>query len=360
MTTHWTVHRTTHPRFPFRVAVEREGRTVLAVRASAAWPGPGQQVFCLREDGSEPDEPMTLVERVPVISCTQLGRKLAVVLDRPLRKRCEFLFIAKPYRDRPGSYEQVFFRTEAGIRSHRSRSRLEVRSSGDSELQLVIDSGERYAWRFPGAAVTTRKLPAGDYALLDGERIAAVVERKSFDNLLGDLGAIQALHHALAHLGQYAWSALVVEAQYADFIDEKRLEGRWPAPFVARALAELTVMHPKLPIVFAGNRKLANQWTHRFFLACAAHRAAPPPAIVREAPQGELSLDDAGSVDERVRLAVMRPGRGRFALRDIGAEVDGTSMVAVRRVVKELEREGKVRCLGRGRGARWEVVGGGE
>jgi hypothetical protein len=147
----------------------------------------------------------------------------------------------------------------------------------------VIDSGERYAWRFPGAAVTTRKLPAGDYALLDGERIAAVVERKSFDNLLGDLGAIQALHHALAHLGQYAWSALVVEAQYADFIDEKRLEGRWPAAFVARALAELTVMHPRLPIVFAGNRKLANQWTHRFFVACAAHRASPQLTFVREA-----------------------------------------------------------------------------
>lgn len=200
MTTTWTVHRTGHPRFPFRVAVEREGRTVLAVRAAAAWPGPGQQVFCLREDGSDPDEPMTLVERVPVVRCTRLGRKLAVVLDRPTRRRCEFLFVAKPYRDRPGTYEQVFFRTEAGIRSHRSRSRLEVRG-GDGELQLVIDSSERDAWRFPGAAVTTRKLPAGDYALLDGERIAAVVERKSFDNLLGDLGAIQALHHALAHLG---------------------------------------------------------------------------------------------------------------------------------------------------------------
>lgn len=322
MTTTWTVHRTGHPRFPFRVAVEREGRTVLAVRAAAAWPGPGQQVFCLREDGSDPDEPMTLVECVPVVRCTRLGRKLAVVLDRPTRRRCEFLFVAKPYRDRPGTYEQVFFRTEAGIRSHRSRSRLEVRG-GDGELQLVIDSSERHAWRFPGAAVTTRKLPAGDYALLDGERIAAVVERKSFDNLLGDLGAIQALHHALAHLGQYAWSALVVEAQYAVFLDETRLAGRWSAAFVARALAELAALHPRLPIVFAGNRKLANQWTHRFFAACAAHRASPQRLPVRRAPQGELPFGEARSLDERVRLAVMQPGRSRFALAEVVAEVEG-------------------------------------
>lgn len=355
MATVWTVHRTSNTRFPFRVALERDGRTVLAVRATSPWPGPGQQVFCLREDGSDPDDSMELVERVPVLNHTQLGRKLAIVLDRPLRKRCEFLFIAKAYRDKPGTYEQVFFRTEAGIRSHRSRSRLEVRPS-DAELRVVIDSGEKYAWRFPEATVSTRKLPAGDYALMDGERIAAVVERKSFDNLLADLGAIQALHHALAHLGRYAHSALVVEAQYADFIDDKRLEGRWPASFVARALAEIAVVHPRLPVIFAGNRKLANQWTHRFFLACAAHREAPQLELVREAPAGGDAWTPMVSLNERVRSLVMQDGRGPFALKAIAAEVEGATDVAVRRVLRELEREGKVRCLGRGRGARWEVV----
>ena len=356
MPTTWTVHRTANERFPFRVCLERDGRLVFAVRAASAWPGPGQQVFCLREDGSDADEPMALVERVPVLHYTQLGRKLAIVLDRPLRKRCEFLFIAKPYRNKPGTYEQVFFRTESGIRSHRSRSRLEVRPN-DAELYVVIDSGEKYAWRFPGAQVTTRKLPAGDYALMDGERVAAVVERKSFDNLVSDLGAVQALHHALADLARYDRSAMVVEAHYADFMDDKRLAGRWPASYVARALAEVAVLHPRLPIVFCGNRKLANQWTHRFFVACATHRAAPQLEFVREtAPEG-ARWERAVSQDEQVRAAVMLEGRGAFALKAVAAELDGVSEGRVRRVVKELEREGKVRCLGRGRGARWQVVG---
>lgn len=311
----------------------------------------------MREDGSDVEEPLELVERVPVLSHVQLGRKLAIVLDRPLRKRCEFLFIAKSYRDKPGTYEQVFFRTEAGIRSHRSRSRLEVRPN-EEELHVVIDSGEKYAWRFPGATVTTRKLPAGDYALMDGERIAAVVERKSFDNLLGDLGAVQALHHALAHLGRYARSALVVEAQYADFLDDKRLAGRWPAGFTSRALAEIAVVHPRLPIVFAGNRKLANQWTHRFFLACAAHRDTPQLELVRETPADASAWTPVMSRDEQVRSAVMRDGRELFALKAITAEVEGATDVGVRRVLKEMEREGKVRCLGRGRGSRWERVRG--
>lgn len=45
----WNVGRTAYRRFPFRVTIERDGRTVLAVRAQSPWPGPGQQIFCLRE-----------------------------------------------------------------------------------------------------------------------------------------------------------------------------------------------------------------------------------------------------------------------------------------------------------------------
>jgi len=121
--------------------------------------------------------------------------------NRPQRKRCEFLAIEKPRRDGSGTYEQVFFRTESGIRAHRSRSRVELRTA-PTELSVVIDSAERYPWAFPGASVTKRKLPVGDYGLMIDERLTAIVERKSFDNLLGDIGALQALHHQLADLAR--------------------------------------------------------------------------------------------------------------------------------------------------------------
>jgi hypothetical protein len=126
VTATWILERTASPRFPFRLSIEQNGRLILAVRAQARWPGPGQQIFCLRERELDPAEPFEPIERVPVAHLTRLGRKLTVVLDRPTRKRCELLVVRKPRRDGTGTYEQVFFRTESGIRAHRSRTHLEL------------------------------------------------------------------------------------------------------------------------------------------------------------------------------------------------------------------------------------------
>jgi len=105
--------------------------------------------------------------------------------------------------------EQVFFRTESGIRAHRSRARVELLPATRTPT-IAVDSTERYPWRFPGASVVRRKLAVGDYALLAGGREIAVVERKSFDNLLVDVGSIQALHHQLEVLSRLP-SAAVME-----------------------------------------------------------------------------------------------------------------------------------------------------
>lgn len=352
----WTVERTANRRFPFRIAIEQDGRLLAAFRAQASWPGPGQQIFCLRErelDGVELLEP---VERVPVAHVARVGRKLAVVLDRPQRKRCEFLVVEKERKDGKGSYEQIFFRTETGIRAHRSRTRLEIREPAQA-LQVVIDSGERYPWRFPYATTTRRKLAAGDYALLDDERVVAVVERKSFDNLLSDVGALQALHQQLADLASYGTAALVIEAQYGDFLDPARVKGRWPVDRLSRVLAEVTALHPDLPVIYAGNRKLANLWTERFFTAVAAGR---------EAPASQLHLDvvtryDGGprapGLDERIREAALRGLQSPFAMADLTRRFPEALPARVRRVVQQLRSEGRLRRVGAGRGARWERVG---
>ena len=299
----WTVERTRHPRFPFRVAVEQDGRLLFAVRAQSAWPGPGQQIFCLRERDQDPDELLDPLERVPVAHLSRVGRKLALVLDRPMRKRCEFLTVVKPRKDGSGTVEQIFFRTESGIRAHRSRSKVEL--AAPETLSIAIDSAERYPWRFPGASVTRRRLPVGDYALEVGARVVAVVERKSYDNLLADLGAVQALHQVLADLAGHESAALVIEAQYGDFLDERRLAGRWPASFLARVLAELTALHPRLPIVFAGSRKLANLWTERFFAACAGRQDSPQLELVREALGRYEAEPRPAGLDAEIREAVM-------------------------------------------------------
>jgi hypothetical protein len=153
----WIVERTASRRFPYRVTIEQAGRLVLAVRTQERWPGPGAQIFCLRETELDPAEPLEEVERAAVASLTRVGRKLTVTLDRGSRKRCEFLSVRKPRKDGSGEYEQIFFRTETGIRAHRSRGRIELGATDTGPVRVVIDSGERYPWKFPGASVERRR-----------------------------------------------------------------------------------------------------------------------------------------------------------------------------------------------------------
>lgn len=351
MTALWIVERTGSRRFPFRVSIEQGGRLVVAFRVQTRWPGPGQQVFCLRERELDGAEALEEVERVPVAHLGRVGRKLTVTLDRPTRKRCEFLVIRKERRDGSGAYEQVFFRTQSAIRAHRSRTRVEL-GARDVPLTVVVDSAERYPWRFPGAVVRRRPLAAGDYALLEGERVTAVVERKSFDNLLTDVGAIQALHQQLADLASHDRAALVIEAQYGDFLDPARVRGRWPPAHLARVLGEIAALHPRLPIVFAGNRKLANLWAQRFFRAVAAGAEAPPLELpLAVAARYDESPREPG-IDARIREAALHELPSPFRAARLDERFPGVPGTRVRRVLAQLEREGRIARTGPGRRGR--------
>jgi hypothetical protein len=67
----------------------------------------------------------------------------SLVLDRPRRKRCDFLFLTRPYKNRPGvSYEQIFWQTQQSMRQRRPSANLATsRQSG--ELSIRIASDER-------------------------------------------------------------------------------------------------------------------------------------------------------------------------------------------------------------------------
>lgn len=344
--TTWLVQRTTSTRFPFRVVIIRNGKTLLAVRAQSSWPGPGQQIFCIREDQLDAGEHLETIESVPVRSYTQLGRKLAIVLDRPTRKRCEFLKVAKAYKDREGSYDQIFFRTESGIRAHRSRSHLELKASG--ELTIAVDSSERYGWKFPNAVVLRRRLPAGDYALMEDGHTVAIIERKTFDGLLSDVGSIQGLHHQLADVARCERAIVVVEAQYADFLDDRRLSDKWPASYVARALAEVAAMHPTLPVIFAGNRKLANRYALQYFEACSSRGRSPQLSLVSE-PDPSYN---ASPIEDIIRDSALA-WDGAFAAKELADRFPAVPPARVRRVLAALEAEGMICRSGKGRGVRW-------
>jgi hypothetical protein len=263
----WILERCVSDRFPYRLQILRGDKLWLVLRTQDRWPAAGRHIFCLREDEPpSPDEVLQELERVNIIAFNERGRRISVVLDRKRYKRCDFLFLKKSYKGQPGeSYEQIFWLTQRSIEQHRPAFKL-ISRQGKTELIVRIHSNEKYPWRFPGVVIQRGAISAGDYALMDGDEMLAVVERKTLDNLLADFGTMPVLHQRLAELEAQDNHALVIEAPYADFLNPKKVH-HYNTGFCAKAIAELYALHPHLRMVFCANRKIANEWTRHFFEA---------------------------------------------------------------------------------------------
>ncbi|MDP2949339.1 MAG: hypothetical protein Q8P22_07360 [Chloroflexota bacterium] len=263
----WILERCASERFPYRLQVLKGEEQWLTLRIQDRWPAANRNIFCLREkEPPEPGEVLEEVERIPVVALQRRGRRLSVVLDRKRYKRCDFLFLSKRYKGRPSEeYEQIFWQTQQSMRQRRPGARL-VTARSSRNFTVRVASEERYPWRFPGSTIARGRLPIGDYALIDGETIIAVVERKTFENLLADFGVMPLLHQRLLELAAYEHHALGVEAPYEDFLTTRKVHHYTPA-FCAAAIAELYAAHPGLRIVFCANRKTANEWALNYFAA---------------------------------------------------------------------------------------------
>jgi hypothetical protein len=264
----WILERCASSRFPYRVQLlGHDGRPVLVLRAQDRWPAANRNIFCLNESEAPPeDEVLEEIERVPVTAVQRRGPRISVVLDRARYKRCDFLFLTRAYKTRPGeTYQQVYWQTQTSMAQRRPRvAPVALRSRGAYTVRIASD--ERYPWLFPESTVERARLPAGDYALVDGDTVVAVVERKTLANLLHDLGVLPVLHQRLLELATYTYNALVIEAPYEDFLNPVRAQP-YSASFCTAALGELYAAHPGLRIVFLSNRKTANLWTRSFFAA---------------------------------------------------------------------------------------------
>ena len=142
-----------------------------------------------------------------------------------------------------------------------------ARAAGQ-QLEIVVDVHERYPWTFGHQQATTRraKLAAGDYAVVDGERVVAAVERKSLADLVATMTAGK-LRYLLAELATLPAAAVVVEDRYSAVFKLDRVR---PA-VIAEGLGEAAARFGSVPIVFAETRPLAQEWTYRFLGAALAH-----------------------------------------------------------------------------------------
>ena len=155
-----------------------------------------------------------------------------------------------------------------------------ARASGVESLEIIVDSHERYAWKFSHQQATTvrRALHAGDYAVEHDGRILAGVERKSLADLVATITGGK-LWYLLAGLASLERAAVVVEDRYSKLFKLDRVR---PA-VIADTLGEAAVRYPSVPIVFCETRSLAQEWTYRFLGAAVAEhrRTAAPPAPTR-------------------------------------------------------------------------------
>jgi len=245
-----------------------EAGIVLKVRET--WPRTAK-VYC-HPSNDWPDQP-EIVERVPVRSCVRRGAAIDLVLDRGRENRSQLVFT------RARGREVIFWQSARTSKQARPNVSVPTRRASGQVLEILVDSHERYPWRFTTQQATTRRqaLPAGDYAVeLDG-RIVAAVERKSLADLVSTMTTGK-LRYLLAALADLPHAALVVEDRYSAVFKLARVR---PA-VVAEGLAEAQVRFPSVPIVFAETRPLAQEWAYRFLGAALVqqgdHLAAEPLA----------------------------------------------------------------------------------
>lgn len=180
--------------------------------------------------------------------------------------------------------------------------------------------------------------------------------------MLHDLYNIRILHHKLTELAAYPNPSLVVEAQYADFSDPKRIGEGASAGHLLWLLGELSALHPGLQITFAGNRKFAEAWTLRFFTAVQkasrersgsaslSESAERPPEYVEAPVNPELELRD------RILNDFGKRPDG-FRMKDIREPFPELKDTALRRLLRRLQEEGLLARLGKGSETRYMLRG---
>ncbi len=246
-------------RLPYLVWLPIEGGKVL--KARDVWPR-SSRVFC-SEEGVPWDESAGIVDEASVLVCRRRGAAVDLVLDRPRLARSQFVFTT--VRGRPA----VWWQTQRTVQAANPGARVPRGRTG-GEVAVAVDTREKYGWRFTGREISMRRraLPAGDYAALVSDRVVAVVERKTLENLANSLGD-GTLSFQLQRLADVGSVAVVVEGDYPDLFRTQPGRGAW----LADALARLTVRYREVPIIFAGSRRFAEEWTYRFFLAAVGDQA---------------------------------------------------------------------------------------
>jgi hypothetical protein len=283
----------------------------LVFRTAGTWPRT-KALFCYPMPPEAWPEDGQVVERVPLRSCVRRGAAIEVVADRARENRSQLVFTTGRGRD------MVFWQSPRTRKQARPNVALPTaRARGLSDLEIIVDTRERYPYRFAGQAVTTvsRTLPCGDYGVVACGRLVAVVERKSLSDLVSSVTNGK-LRYALGDLAALPRAAVVVEDRYSALFKQRHA----PPAAVADALAEYQVRWPAIPLVFCETRPLAEEWTYRYLAAACEWATTEPAAQDRTATTDPVLLSAPDRPEPTVaevrawarRAGMDVPDRGRL------------------------------------------------
>lgn len=293
------------------------GASGIVLKTRDTWPRTSK-LYCHRASAWPADA--EIVVRLPVRRCTRRGAAIDLVVDRARENRSQFVIT------RARGREMIFWQSPRTTKQARPGVHIPTARAHSQVLEILIDSGEKYAYRFNAQQATTARehLPCGDYAVQVDGRIVAVVERKTINDLISSMmtGRMKFLMAELAALSR---AAVVVEEGYSKIFKHPYVTGS----VAADRVAELQAQFPAVPIVFCETRPLAEEWTYRWLGACQyelelvagtstleesfsravdAYATAPPiepkPATIRSwARQVGLEVPDRGRIPPDVRAA---------------------------------------------------------
>jgi hypothetical protein len=244
----------------------------IVLRTAGTWPRT-KALYCYPVPAEEWPAAPEIVERVPLRSCVRRGAAIDLVAARFRENRSQLVFTTARGR------EAVFWQSPRTRKQARPTVTLPTaRAAGIPELEIVIDSHERYSYHFAGKQVrtTSQALPCGDYGVIMNEALVAAVERKSLVDLIASLTSGR-LRYALGELAALPRAAVVIEDRYSQIFKQDRVR---PA-LVADGLAECQIRWPNIAIEFCETRSLAEEWTYRYLAAAHTWASAEPAAIER-------------------------------------------------------------------------------
>jgi hypothetical protein len=293
------------------------GPAGIVLKTKDVWPRTSK-LYCHRAAGWPAGAEIIL--RLPVRRCTRRGAGIDLILDRARENRSQFVVT------RARGREMIFWQSPRTTKQARPGVHIPTARAHGQVLEILVDSGEKYPYRFSGKQATPvrERLACGDYAVQLAGSVVAAVERKTANDLISSMisGRMKFLMAELAALPR---AAVVVEEGYSKIFKHPYVAGS----AAAEQLAEIQAQFPAVPIVFCETRPLAEEWTYRWLGACqyelelaagtsaleesfgqaveaytAAAPLPPKPGAIRTwARQSGLSVPDRGRIPAEVREA---------------------------------------------------------